>query len=200
MMMLYGPVLKRKARVFKVLAVSLTAAAVVFLLVSCSGDGDGAKSPADDSDAGKAPAAAETAGSRSVSDVTFVTLYGEEKKISDYGRKILLVNYIETWNVDSKKLVPIMNEIQRKFHVNVTVLGIVTDKGGVSVARSFVNANDARFEVLLPGGGPGLFGRAGRLPTTHVVTREDELFYKWEGLHTQKQYEEFILGMYRRRM
>jgi hypothetical protein len=200
-MMSSCPVLKRKALVSKALAVSLVAAAVAFLLVSCSGDGDGAKSPAEDSDAGKAPAAAETAGARSVSDVTFVTLYGEEKKISDYGRKILLVNYIETWNVDSKKLVPIMNEIQRKFHVNVTVLGIVTDKkGGVSAARSFVNANDARFEVLLPGGNPGLFGRAGRLPTTHVVTREDELFYKWEGLHTQKQYEEFILGMYRRRM
>jgi hypothetical protein len=186
MMMSSCPVLKRKALVSKALAVSLVAAAVAFLLVSCSGDGDGAKSPAEDSDAGKAPAAAETAGARSVSDVTFVTLYGEEKKISDYGRKILLVNYIETWNVDSKKLVPIMNEIQRKFHVNVTVLGIVTDKkGGVSAARSFVNANDARFEVLLPGGNPGLFGRAGRLPTTHVVTREDELFYKWEGLHTQ---------------
>ena len=199
-MMPYDPVLKGKAGVSNVLTVFLTVATAAFLLVSCSGNGDGAKSPADDSDAGKAPAAAETAGARSVSDVTFVTLYGEEKKISDYGRKILLVNYIETWNIDSKKLVPIMNEIQRKFHVSVTVLGIVTDKGGAPAARSFVNANDAQFEVLLPGGDPGLFGKAGRLPTTHVVTREDELFHKWEGLHAQKQYEDFILGMYRRRM
>ncbi|MCK4550253.1 MAG: hypothetical protein KAU49_08775, partial [Candidatus Krumholzibacteria bacterium] len=149
---------------------------------------------------GKAPAAAETAGKRSVSDVTFVTLGGEEKKISDYGRMILLVNYIETWNSDSKKLVPIMNEVQRKFGRNVTVLGIVTGKGGASAARSFVKANDVRFEVLLPGGDPGLFGRARRLPTTHVVTREDELFYRLEGLHYQKKYEDVILAMYRRRM
>ncbi len=196
----HGLVLNRKTGVSNALAVSLAVAAAAFLLVSCSGDGDGAKTSADDSDTGKAPAAAETAGERSVSDVTFVTLGGEEKKICDYGRMILLVNYIETWNADSKKLVPIMNEIQRKFGRNVTVLGIVTGKGGVSAVRSFVKANDVRFEVLLPGGDPGLFGRASRLPTTHVVTREDELFYRLEGLHSQKQYEDVILAMYRRRM
>lgn len=191
------PALKRKAGVSNALAVSLAAA---FLLVSCSGEGDGAKSPADDSDALKAPASADTARAWSVSDVTFVTLGGKEKKISDYGRKILLVNYIETWNTDSKKLVPIMNEVQRKFGKNVTVLGIVTDKVGVSAVRSFINANDVRFEVLLPGGDPGFFGRASVLPTTHAVTREDVIFHRLEGLHYQKQYEDVILAMYRRRL
>ncbi len=198
-MMPYGPVLKRKTGAPNTLAVSLAAAAAVFLLVSCSGDGDGAKTPADDSDTGKAPAVAERSGARSVSNVTFVTLGGEDKKISDYGRMILLVNYIETWNSDSKKLVPIMNEVQRKFGRNVTVLGIVTGKGGASAAKSFVIANDVRFELLLPGGDPGLFGRASRLPTTHFVTMEYELYYTFKRLHTQKQYEDVIHGMYGRR-
>ncbi len=194
-MMLYGPVLKKRSSVSNALAVSMAA---VFLLVSCSGDGDGSKTPADDSDTGKAPAAAETAGARSVSDVTFVTLEGEEKKISDFGKKLLLVNYIETWNSDSKKLIPIMNEIQRKRSKNITVLGIVT--GRASSAKSFVTANDVQFEVLLPGGHPGHFGRPRRLPTTHVVTREGDLFYSFKRLHTRKQYNDLIIGMYRRRM
>lgn len=199
-MMPYGPVLKRKAGASNALIVSLVAAAAAFLLVSCSGDGDGAKTPADDSDTGKAPTATETAGARAVSDVSFVTLGGEEKKISDYSRTILLVNYIETWNSDSKKLVPIMNEVQRKFGRNVTVLGIVTGRGNASAAKSFVKANDVRFEVLLPGGDPGLFGRASKLPTAHFVTMEYELYYTFKRLHSQKQYEDVILGMYRRRL
>ena len=195
-MMPYGTTLKRISRDSAALAVSLAAA---FLFISCSGDGDGANTSADDSDTMQAPAAAETLDIRSVSDVTFVTLEGGKKKISDFGGKILLVNYIETWNTDSKKLVPIMNEIQRKRKVNVTVLGIITDRG-VSATNLFIKDNDVQFEVLLPGGHPGHFGRPRRLPTTHVVTREGDLFYSFKRLHTRKQYNDLILGMYRRRM
>lgn len=193
----YGTTLKGISRDSAALAVSLVAA---FLLISCSGDGDGANTSADDSDTTQAPAAADTLDIRPVSDVTFVTLEGGKKKISDFGGKILLVNYIETWNTDSKKLIPIMNEIQRKRKVNVTVLGIITDNRGVSAAKLFKKDYDVQFEVLLPGGHPGHFGRPRRLPTTHVVTREGDLFYSFKRLHTRKQYNDLILGMYRRRM
>jgi cytochrome c biogenesis protein CcmG/thiol:disulfide interchange protein DsbE len=136
----------------------------------------------------------------SVADVTFRTLDGREKKISDYGRKILVVNYMATWNEDSRKLVPIMNEVQRKFHLNVTVIGVLTDLKDSARVNSFIKTNDVKFEVLLPGGDPGRFGRPRKLPTSHIVTRDDYLLTTFAGLFRADKYEDMILAMYRRRM
>ena len=183
-----GKMLSRSAAV-------LSAAAL--LLLSCSGDGG--KGSAGDSppEGGSAEAVADAV--RSVSEVTFKTLDGERKKVSDYSGKILLVNYIETWNNDSKKIVPIMNEIQYMRQQHVKVIGVVTDRGAYA-ARTFMKDNDVKFEVLLADGDPGRFGTPSKLPTTHVVTREGGLFHTFKGLQIKKQYNDFIVEMYRRRM
>jgi hypothetical protein len=178
-----------------VLVLSLGAA---LLVASCSGEGDGSNTPADDNFETGAPSTSKAVSVRSVLDVTFRTLEGEEKKISDFDRKLLLVNYIETWNNDSKRLVPIMNEIQREREPNVTVLGVLNDRGA-SAARTFIGRNDVQFEILLPGGDPGRFGKPEWLPTTHVVTKEGELVHSFKKLHTKKEYDDFINGMNRRR-
>ncbi len=180
-------------------------AAMALLVLSCSGEGDGGKTSGGDTAAesgsdAEVQDAAENTYKGSVSKVTFRTLSGGEKKISDYGNKILVVNYIATWNEDSRKLVPIMNEVQRKFHANVTVLGVVTDVKSAGQVHAFINAHDVKFELLLPGGHPGRFGNPGKLPTSHIVTRDDYLLSSFEGLFRAKKYEEMILAMYRRRM
>ncbi|MCK4549402.1 MAG: TlpA family protein disulfide reductase [Candidatus Krumholzibacteria bacterium] len=175
-----------------------TAVAALFLMLSCSGDGGGGEKPAEGAAARNEPAAEEEQ-KGIVSDVTFRTLDGSEKKISEYGRKILMVNYMTTWSADSKKLIPIMNEVHRKFHANVVVIGVITDVTA-GKARAFMKANDVKFEILLPGGDPGWFGTPSKLPVTHVVTREDLIINRFVGLYEADRYEEFILSMYRRRM
>ena len=93
-----------------------------------------------------------------------------------------------------------MNEVQRKFHKNVTVLGVVTDVKSASQARSWGKTNGVKFDLLLPGGDPGRFGRTSKLPTSHIVTRDNYLIMSFEGLYKAKQYEESILALYRARM
>jgi len=181
------------------------AAAMIFLILSCSGEGDGGKRSGGDTavESGSdtdVQDVAENTYKGSVADVTFRTLGGSEKKITDYGNKILVVNYLATWNEDSKKLVPIMNEVQRKFHANVIVLGVVIDIKSAGQMQVFKKAHDVKFELLLPGGDPGRFGNASKLPTSHIVTRDDYLLSSFKGLFRAKKYEEMILAMYRRRM
>lgn len=178
---------------------------MAFLILSCSGDGDGGEkaengAATENNPDVQAEAGGENTYKGSVGDVTFKTLGGTEKKISDYGREILFVNYIATWNEDSKKLVPIMNEVQRKFHANVIVLGVVTDVKSASQARRFAKANGVKFDLLLPGGNPGKFGAPSKLPTSHVVTRDNYLLTSFEGLFAARKYEDMIKSMYRRRM
>jgi thiol-disulfide isomerase/thioredoxin len=180
------------------------AAAVALLLLSCSGGGEsgdkGGDQVSEDVKTGQGQAVDEAVFKGSVSDVTFKTLEGGEIRISDYGRKILYINYLATWNADCKKIIPIMNEVQRKFHKNVTVLGVMTDVKSAAQARSFGKANNVKFDLLLPGGAPGKLGKPKRLPTSHVVTRDNYLLNSFEGLQRAGEYEEMILAMYRRRM
>jgi thiol-disulfide isomerase/thioredoxin len=178
---------------------------MAFLIFSCSGEEDGGRASGEDTTAEigadiQGQDGAENNYRGSVSDVTFRTLDGGEKKISDYGREILFINYLATWNEDSRKIVPIMNEVQRKFHANVIVLGIITDAKSASQARVFGKTFGVKFELLLPGGDPGRFGAPNKLPTSHIVTRDDYLFTSFEGLFRAKQYEDMIKAMYRRRM
>jgi len=184
-------------------AVLAVAAGIALLAVSCSGGKDGgetgeAGAGSEQTPGGQAPA--ENTYKGSVSDVAFRTLDGGEKKIADYGRKILVVNYMATWNEDSKKLVPIMNEVQRKFHLNVTVIGVITDLKDPAQVKAFMKNNDVKFEMLLPEGDPGRFGPPRKLPTSHIVTRDDYLLSTFEGLFRADKYEDMILAMYRRRM
>jgi peroxiredoxin len=194
-MMTYRTTLSGRKRCSSLAAVISVAAAL--FLGSCSGEGE--RTPADDSGSGGESAEAVAVAARQVSDVTFRTLDGEKKKISDFSGKILFVNYIETWNNDSKKLVPIMNELQYLRQQNVKVIGVITDRGAYA-ARTFIRDNDVKFEVLLADGDPGRFGAPSKLPTTHVVTRQGGLFHTFKGLQIEKQYDEFVIEMYRRRM
>jgi thiol-disulfide isomerase/thioredoxin len=192
-------------RISRRIIASAGAVAMALLIFSCSGEEDGGKASGEDSTADivadiRGQAGAENTFRGSVSDVTFRTLDGGEKKISDFGRKILFVNYIATWNEDSRKIVPIMNEVQRKFHANVIVLGIIIDAKSASQARIFGKTSGVKFELLLPGGAPGRFGAPAKLPTSHLVTRDNYLLTSFEGLFMAKQYEDMIKAMYRRRM
>jgi hypothetical protein len=188
----------------RLLAVS-TVFLSTLLLLSCSGEKSREKqSPGDEpkeTDSRSLESPVDGGGGPvSVSDISFKTIDGTEKKISDYGRKILLVNYMAVWNRDSKDLVPVMNEIQRKFKSSVTVIGVLMDVKNPAEIKTFKRAQEAIFDILIPSGDQGPFGRPRKLPTTHVVTRDDQIYHRFDGLHKQKQYEEFILKMYRRRM
>jgi thiol-disulfide isomerase/thioredoxin len=186
------------ARRLRVSVRAAACAAVFALLASCSG-GEEKSKPAD-ADTSKAQPDSVNTYKGSVADVTFRTLDGGEKKISDFGDKILVVNYLASWNDDSKKIIPMMNEVQRKFFKNVTVIGVMTDLKDPAQVNAFRKNEDVRFELLMPGGPEGRFGRTRRFPTSHIVTRDDYLLTTFEGLFRAKQYEEMILAMYRRRM
>jgi thiol-disulfide isomerase/thioredoxin len=182
--------------------ISLAAALALAAILSCSGGEKQEGETAGNEERGTVSETAEGVNTYkgSVADVTLRTLDGTEKKISDFGDMILFVNYLASWNEDSKKLVPIMNEVQRKFFKNVVVIGIVDDAKNASQARAFKSNNDVKFELFLPAGPTGKFGKTRRYPTSHVVTREDYLLTTFEGLFRDTKYEDMILAMYRRRM
>jgi thiol-disulfide isomerase/thioredoxin len=151
----------------------------------------------------KPPAAPAARPSRAadLSGVELHALDGRTVTISDYSGKILFVTFLATWQEDSKKMIPILNEIQRKFGKNVQVLAIATDRQGTPALGTMLAGRDARFDAFCDGEAAAReFGSARDLPVTYILMRDGTLYKRIDGLTRQKQYEEYILEMYRKRL
>jgi len=182
----------------------ILASAAILLVVtgvaSCSGEGgdDPGKTPPRQAEEAPPPDRDRPA---DVSHVVLKSPDGETKKIADYSGRILMVHFFTTWHEDTGRLVEWMNGIQRKFGKNVDVLGLAMDREGRSAVKSFLARNDVRFEVFYNGeeAAPG-FGGVRTLPTTYILLRDGTILHRYNGLQRNKVYEDFILGMYRRKL
>jgi hypothetical protein len=165
------------------------AAALALSFPGCGGESGngGEKTP---------PAASGSVTKTAGSGPVFVTLEGKPRRLSDYRGRIVVVNYIAAWNNDSKELVGIMNEIDRRNHENVAVIGVLVGASGPAQARTFSTGNDVRFEILLQDRKIPV----GKLPTTNIYTRDGKLYYSFEGLQREMRYADLLARMRKRRM
>ncbi|MDD3643299.1 MAG: TlpA disulfide reductase family protein, partial [Candidatus Krumholzibacteria bacterium] len=136
-----------------------------------------------------------------LASVTLEGVEGPDRSIADYQGRILVVNLVATWNSDSKAIVEIMNEIQRKFRRNVTVIAVALDDRGVEGVRSFAGETGPDFDVFLGGDSAAAgFGAPRRFPTTFVLTRDAKVYAKIEGLKRYDYYHNVIISMFQKRM
>lgn len=166
------------------------------LAAGCGGDGDG-----EGRDAGARDAAPPAATTQGIAAVTLRGIDGSDRKVGDYQGRIVMISLVATWQGDSKAIVEIMNEIQRKFQRHVTVIAVSMDDRGVEGARSFVQQTGAAFDLFL--GDESVkreFGSPRQLPVTYVLTRDAQIFAKIEGLQRYERYHDTIIRMYQLRM
>ena len=135
------------------------------------------------------------------SGVELRALDGGTATISDYSGKILFVTFLATWQEDSRQMIPILNDIQRKFGKNVQVLAVAMDKHGTPALATMLSGKDVMFDAFADGGAAAReFGSARDLPVTYILMRDGRLYKRIDGLSRQKQYEAYILEMYRKRL
>ncbi|MBN1163156.1 MAG: TlpA family protein disulfide reductase [Candidatus Krumholzibacteriota bacterium] len=138
---------------------------------------------------------------RYLSHVVLEKLDGTSVKISDYQGKLLFVTFWSSWHKESLKMIPIMNELHRKFHRNVVVLGVAVDKDGAASVKKALKDQPVNFEVFINGYKiVNQFGGAGTMPTSYVLLRDGRLVWRINGLRAKDKYSEIILSLYRRHL
>lgn len=176
------------------------AAAILLVAVLAAGQ-PGCSSEKNKDEKPSAAPAARPSRTGDFSGVELHALDGRTVTISDYSGKILFVTFLATWQEDSKKMVPILNEIQRKFGRNVQVLAVAMDKLGTPALGTMLSGKDVRFDAFADGeAAAGEFGSARDLPVTYILMRDGKLYKRIDGLTRQKQYEEYIIEMFRKRL
>jgi thiol-disulfide isomerase/thioredoxin len=138
---------------------------------------------------------------RDLSGVRLKKLDGTITSVGDYSGKILYITFFATWHEDSQKVIPIMHEIQRKFHKNVQVLAVAMDKQGASMVKAWLADKEVNFEVFIDGEKTAnAIGGVRKLPTTYIVLRDGEFFHRINGLTRRRDYENIILSMFRQHL
>ena len=179
---------------------SAKAAAILLAAVLAAGQ-QGCSSEKNREEKPAAAPGARPARTGGLSGVELHALDGRTVTISDYSGKILFVTFLATWQEDSRKIIPILNEIQRKFGKNVQVLAIAMDKHGTPALGTMLAGRDVLFDAFSDGESAAReFGSARDLPVTYLLLRDGSIYKRIDGLTRQKQYEEYILEMYRKRL
>ena len=136
-----------------------------------------------------------------VPNVVFEDIDGESVRLEEFKGKFLVVNFFATWSNDSKKLIPIMNKIQRKFEKHATVIGVAMDRGGTPVVRRFIKEQDIKHSVFVNGENiVNRFGGAKKLPTTYILLRDGRIIMRMDGLKEQKHYEKRLIWLIAQRI
>jgi thiol-disulfide isomerase/thioredoxin len=127
---------------------------------------------------------------------------GAMVRLASFRGRIVLLNFIATWNNKSREIIPIMNALQRKFKANnVDVIALTLDDVGASAANNYIKKNAVDFPLFLNGEQvAGLYGGVGKLPTTIILLRDGSVHRRIEGLRSERHYREKIVQLLSHRM
>ena len=125
-------------------------------------------------------------GEQPPADLTFVDGDGDERRLSDFAGRTVLLNLWATWCTPCLKEMPTLDALQGELGGrDFTVLALSVDKGdkGVEKARAFlakINAEHLGLYVDTSARAASRFGAPG-LPTTYLIDPEGQLVGRLTG-------------------
>lgn len=164
-------------------------ALVTFLTLGCSGDKSKERS------------------SEGASEKTGITHYrlnvqlkspgGGTVSLSSLKGKILMVNFIASWNKDSRKLIHIMNRLMGEFGGQVVVIGILLDE---KASAKSINTLQGDYHIEFPVYLNGLevandFGGVRIPPTSYIVGEMGNVICRINGLKDKRYYQKRLSAL-----
>ena len=181
--------------------IAATACAVILIAaLGCGGSGE-SSGEAEKTDA-RAERQTEAVFEKYVApDVALRGLDGDTVMLSEYRGKFTLLAFFATWNKDTAKLLPIMADIDRRFHKNVNAVCVAIDKGGPAPVRGWLDRNPVDIPIFVGDESVASeFGGYRKLPTVYVLMRDGEVFRRFDGLQEQRQYEDILIKLISHRL
>ncbi len=130
-------------------------------------------------------------------DVPLKEADGGYVSMSSFKGEILAVNFIMSWNRDSRKLIPLMNKLQREFGGNVTIIGILMDEDFTPAgAKAFISDYHIKFPLFINGEQVvNSFGGANTLPTTYIISKMGNVVERIDGLKRKDYYKKQLVTL-----
>lgn len=127
----------------------------------------------------------------SYSDFTLMDLDGNEISLSDFNRKVLILNFWATWCPPCREEIPDFVEVYNEYESkDVQFIGVSNED--ISTLKSFVEDYDVSYPILIDDA--NIMGKWGisAIPTTFVFDKNGQIIFKNVGMMTGEQLKNII--------
>ena len=127
-------------------------------------------------------------------DFTLLDIYGDEKKLSDFKGKVVILDFWATWCPPCRDLIPNFIELYNEYRdEGLEIIGVTMDWNADRVAGPFALENGIDYTILLGNRNiSDLYGGISAIPTTFVLDREGGIRKKYIGYREKDLFEEDI--------
>lgn len=127
----------------------------------------------------------------SYGDFTLIDLDGNEISLSDFNRKVLILNFWATWCPPCREEIPDFVEVYNEYESkDVQFIGVSNED--ISTLKSFVEDYDVSYPILIDDA--NIMGKWGisAIPTTFVFDKNGQIIFKNVGMMTGEQLKNII--------
>jgi len=124
-------------------------------------------------------------------DFTLMDLDGNEIPLSDFNRKVLILNFWTTWCPPCREEIPDFVEVYNEYESkDVQFIGVSNED--ISTLKSFVEDYDINYPILIDDA--NIMGKWGisAIPTTFVFDKNGQIIFKNVGMMTGEQLKNII--------
>ena len=130
-------------------------------------------------------------------DFTLTNANGIPVNLSDYKRKVVLLNFWATWCGPCKIEIPWFIEFEKMYQDRgFATVGVSMDEDGWQSVKPFVKQNAMNYAVMIGNERVAqLYGGIDALPSTFLIDREGRIAFVHFGLVSKHDYEAEILQL-----
>ena len=122
---------------------------------------------------------------------TLQNINGEKVSLSDFSGKVVILDFWATWCPPCKEEIPHFIELYEQYKdEGLAVIGIATDREGVSVVKPFVQKYGIQYPVLISDGQAATaYGGIVSIPTTFIIDSAGNIRQKYVGYRDKSVFE-----------
>jgi peroxiredoxin len=130
-------------------------------------------------------------------DFALKNLKGHKVRLTDFGGKVVLLNFWATWCPPCRVEIPHLKELYAKYQdKGLEVIGISLDLAGEEVVKIFVERNQISYSILLGDERIAVdYGGILGIPTSFLIDRQGKIRQKLVGLQSKEVFEEAVKGL-----
>ncbi|MFC1666888.1 redoxin domain-containing protein [Candidatus Omnitrophota bacterium] len=127
-------------------------------------------------------------------DFALLDIDGNEKKLSDFKGKVIILDFWATWCPPCRAEIPHFIELYSHYkNQGLEIIGIALDQNGRKVVGPFAEKNNINYPILLAEREiSGLYGGISAIPTTFIIDRDGRIRKKYTGYRSKEIFEKDI--------